>query len=535
MHTSDHVRAFAQAERLLRYANSLPMAAPALGGGGRKPRRKASPQRRRRQASPRGGGGHRRYYDKDVLLQEFNHTGVFELKESEGEHCVKDVVIPLVSKNVKAMFQSDTGTGQRTLSQVLGANGITVPSLDSARQMLQRTAEQCRSVRDQWGQGHYSTIASAKNVVGFDVQRTFASIAVILDSFSSLGLEDCQQVTTALLMCSLLNHAEIESQDVKRWQHSSLDGGGFNNIISHSQMRKKHEKLREYQKQLSHEITKVQGLHQQMVSKLSGGASVNSGKEPADPVTLARNMLIMESVRRTKQTRLDLLAGAESQLSDLVRKSDSELHAKPEAPSAATKSAATPAAASVPAASQSVPVSSSGSPALSAAAPAAAAAPAKAAAAPAAAPAEAPAAPAAAPASSISSSILQDESSDNIMENEKTKLFWGGGAPKEKMKDKVVVMKDAAGTGAHLYAFLDQQQMRVNFMLEELGHLDTHQVQDHHRKRIKYVDKEGTTLGQWIQQPVNDQNKGELQKYILHLAQETDSEMANTMNSVMQM
>lgn len=121
------------------------------------------------------------------------------------------------------------------------------------------------------------------------------------------------------------------------------------------------------------------------------------------------------------------------------------------------------------------------------------------------------------------------------MENEKTKLFWGGGAPKEKMKDKVVVMKDAAGTGAHLYAFLDQQQMRVNFMLEELGHLDTHQVQDHHRKRIKYVDKEGTTLGQWIQQPVNDQNKGELQKYILHLAQETDSEMANTMNSVMQM
>ena len=122
-----------------------------------------------------------------------------------------------------------------------------------------------------------------------------------------------------------------------------------------------------------------------------------------------------------------------------------------------------------------------------------------------------------------------------MMENEKTKLFWGGGAPKESMKDKVVVMKDAAGKGAHLYAFLEQQQMRVNFMLEELGHLDTRQVQDHHRKRIKYVEKDGATMGEWIQKPVSEQNKSELQKYILQLAQETDNEMANAMNSVMQM
>ena len=121
------------------------------------------------------------------------------------------------------------------------------------------------------------------------------------------------------------------------------------------------------------------------------------------------------------------------------------------------------------------------------------------------------------------------------MENEKTKLFWGGGVPKEQMKDKVVVMQDAAGKGAHLYAFLTQQAMQVNFMLEELGHLNTRTVEDRHRKRIKYVSQEGQQMGRWIQEPVTDKNKAELQKYILQLAQNTDEDMANAMHSIMKM
>ena len=485
---------------------SFPLGRPALGGGGR---RRAAPARRRRsaprkRASPRGGGGGgraRQYYDKDVLLQEFNHTGVFDMNASEVDKCVKDVVIPLVSRNMKALFNETTGSSQhRTLSHILSKNGLEIPSLAEAKRSLQATVEQCAQLQQHWVRGQYSTITSAQAAVGgFSVHSTFAAVAVVLDNYSKLETQDCKMVVSALLMCTLLNHAQLEAHEVSRWRSQlALDGGGAHTVIAHSQLGKKRDRLREHQKQLQHELGKVRGMHQQMISRLASGGrgKAAGGAEPGpDPVAVSRNLLVLEAVRRTKQSRADQLAAIQDQLQAAIASGG-----KPAPPSAAAARAE----------SESEPEAAAEAPAPPAAE-------------------ESEAAGGGGEASgTIASSVLaaEAEESNTVLDNENVRLFWGGGAARDEMTDRVLMIKDAGGEGVNMYAYIDQENMKVNFMLEELAKLRSQDVEEKTQKRIKYVLKNGHDIGKWVQADVNDSNRADLQKFMVQMAKSTDDELA---------
>lgn len=490
-----HMQALHEATSLLTTSSSSTGHIPAFLQGGGKRRNKnnkkkqASPKVRgkgTRASAPSGGGKQvkkktvHHQYDHDLLLQEFNHTGKFDLQEEEIDSCTKDVIIPLVLSNVRILFAREQG--QHKVSTIVAKNGTPVPDLPIARAQLTELAEECRKIDTMWMRGQYHTIQTSPDMAR-NTTTVFAAVATLLDHFQKLSLPDAKLTMTGLLFCTLRNHEQLRAHDLRKWRQH-LDGGG-NSVIQSAQMQRNMGRNQFSQRQLEREIGRVRQMNQQLLTEDAA----------SDPIKLSRSLLVLQAVHRLKRERL-------TELRTIDKKTQAMLQSG-EIPTSVVELNDTADAATTTRGNQrqGKPASVDGT---------------------------------------LATQILQAQETpeadttfdeDRTIQKQTDIMYWGGGVSRKDMIDPVEVLPDIAGPGVPLYAYVNSSgNMCTNVALEDLNKLPQREMAAPMKKRVQYLHHNAEKIGKMLQQGGTSQ---ETRALALEASRSSDSELASTLHGLM--
>lgn len=471
-----------------------------LRGGGR--RRNARPTRRAASSAkgPRtrhklqGAGRAADLVDRDVMVQQFNHSGTVEHVALSADEMTASVIAPLVKQVLHAHFPHAAG---HKLVDVVKQRGYKVPgALDDAKRTLQQFAQSAASIRQNWDQGVYTTVETMVSTAHSPamVMELFACVAMVMDSYSQLSLEDAQLVLPALFTCICVLQPAIQEKTLAAWKAQPYSATHLAQI----------DELRQ----------QVQHVEASQGTAMAGGGSSSSASSAA--VDVSRRLLALNVAMHSKRQLLrqyeELVGGAAPTTAAGAAGSAGS------APPASLASSILGGTAADAPMHRQVHDDGKRSHVDDAPAAMAAAAPAPArrkAAARAAAPAKA--VPAATPTFSEHKKLQQKVQ----------QLKMSGGTPKSGMKQPTIVSRDLGGEGIHLYAYLTGGKLHVDFMLEELtkGGADTAQM----KKRLAYLSTHRDKLSDAVSGSMDVAARRAL---AIEIGQHTDDTMANAINAL---
>ena len=96
------------------------------------------------------------------------------------------------------------------------------------------------------------------------------------------------------------------------------------------------------------------------------------------------------------------------------------------------------------------------------------------------------------------------------------------------MKQPTIVGRDLGGRGVHLYAYLHQGKMRLDFQLEELQGPEAQTPQM--RKRLAYLSENRASISEAINGTMDEPAK---RQFSIQLAQATDDRMATAVHKLL--
>ena len=470
----------------------------ALRGGGRPRKRNRSIRKkatRNRARAPAGGGSPAQTQpaaaeDVDLLTQHFNHTGQLGHVQADAAHLTAHVITPTVRSIIQTQFPHAEG---HQLTDLLRKRGHAVPaSLEEAKAQLQKFAETAQGVRAGWHQGVYSTVETMVSTTHNPslIMELFACIATVMDSYSQLSDEDTRLVLPALLTCAAMLQPAAAEHAAARWKAQPYAPKHIQEV----------DQLR----------SQIKAIRASQTTAMAGGGATS-------PVDMSRHLLALNATITQKQQLVEtyekIVAGGPSAAPAVgggappASLSSSILQGSV-TPASTTPVAATPAAATPAAATPAAATPAAATPAAATATPAAVAIT------PTFTPAQAKTTPPPATATALEKKVQQ--------------MYLSGGTPRASMKQPTIVGRDLGGRGVHLYAYLHQGKMRLDFQLEELRGPEAQTPQM--RKRLEYLAKHRASISEAINGTMDEPAK---RQFSIQLAQGTDDRMASAVHKLL--
>ena len=409
--------------------------------------------------------------DVDLVIQHFNHTGGLDhmqIEQRNADHWTTKLITPVVRNIVEAQLPHAEG---HQLTDLLRHNGHKVPgSLNEAKQQLQTFAENAQAVRKGWDVGVYNTVETLLSATHNPsmVMELFACVASMMDSFSQLSAEDIRLVLPALLACAAALQSERKQRAVERWKT---------------------------QPYAPHHISEINQIKNEIKAIKSSQTNAMRGGGVQSPVDISRHLLALHTTLGHKSQMVEAYneivgntAVSQNSSAPPTSLSSSILAGPFNTPPPSLSNTMAPTFASQPTDASTSAGSSE------------------------------------TVAGRAHAKAEQQAQDHRALEQKVDQLYASGGTPRRQMKQPTVVARNMGGDGVHLYAYLSEGKLHVDFMLEELkGVQQTPEL----RKRAEFLAKHKDRVSQAVSGELKEKER---RSFAIEIAKSTDDKLANALH-----